>query len=742
MSLPSVKGPNDFPFKHSGNPDQYGQSVGGNVGTVQTNFDSRAEYNQTQINSIITALTSTTLGDDGAGSVALNRPTVTANNVGGAIEELKTDITNAMIGVLPLSSVTYPYLGDDVKTRLAYNDKAIAEMEMFFELSGRLPSPNNNKLYTDFINTFTASMGTVDATSQVYTGTLSSGATSVAVTSSTGFAQGQEISVQDGVGYEDVIILSVVGNVITFTTPLVNTYTNPRIYRSNNNGINFGSAGTTAVTYDRTTPVQVVNSAYTTSASARPQVLSNGWIVTCVNTTTQLNLYKSTDNGATFTLLGFANNSGVLQFSMTSYGTKIYLLINSGGTNNLFRGFDALNATGGDITTFSGVVAGSVDTGQTSGQFSGCSIAINSTGTTLTAAWSSKNATYPNSFNIRSAKSTDGGVTWTKQDGTAGVDQLTVLNTSGRDNISPNVVYMSNGNPNVFYSIVYSADNRIMGTRWTGSAWSNVIVYGSGSDIYTQSSPSATVQKYGANVGRIEVVWVGFDATDTSARNVRYSYSDDLGVTWSVMSKLTSGNTYEQDEPSCAVDQNGDLHVAWRGLTATSGANRYIRYIKKTSGVFGAIFDIVSTPVINRLPSLCDNYYNFEKPLMVFTVNAVDVKFYGKWTVGSDTPTTKNVIRMNIRPYLASKYIQAWLTKSEITGFTVDGKASFRTALTDNEVYIDLVETTTDLGSTNEISMSGINATTKPYITLKLILNRASTGDNAQCTRLIGGVSA
>lgn len=117
MSLPSVKGPNDFPFKHSGNPDQYGQSVGGNVGTVQTNFDSRAEYNQTQINSIITALASTTLGDDGAKAIGLKLNEITANNVNGAILELY----NAIVGivqnplVIPPNSILNSQLVTDAK---------------------------------------------------------------------------------------------------------------------------------------------------------------------------------------------------------------------------------------------------------------------------------------------------------------------------------------------------------------------------------------------------------------------------------------------------------------------------------------------------------------------------------------------------------------------------------------------------------------------------------------------------
>lgn len=68
MPLPSQKTSNDFPFKHSGQADEYGVSVG-DYTTVQNNFDARAIFNQTQINNIIAALLSTASGDSGASQI-------------------------------------------------------------------------------------------------------------------------------------------------------------------------------------------------------------------------------------------------------------------------------------------------------------------------------------------------------------------------------------------------------------------------------------------------------------------------------------------------------------------------------------------------------------------------------------------------------------------------------------------------------------------------------------------------
>ena len=48
-NLPSKKTPTDFTFKHSGQADGLGASLGGNVSDVQTKFDSRAIDNQDEI---------------------------------------------------------------------------------------------------------------------------------------------------------------------------------------------------------------------------------------------------------------------------------------------------------------------------------------------------------------------------------------------------------------------------------------------------------------------------------------------------------------------------------------------------------------------------------------------------------------------------------------------------------------------------------------------------------------------
>ena len=63
-NLPIKKTQFDFPFRHAGKPDEYGVSVG-NYTTIQSNYDSRAIYNQDELNEVLDCLKS----EDGADNI-------------------------------------------------------------------------------------------------------------------------------------------------------------------------------------------------------------------------------------------------------------------------------------------------------------------------------------------------------------------------------------------------------------------------------------------------------------------------------------------------------------------------------------------------------------------------------------------------------------------------------------------------------------------------------------------------
>lgn len=397
--------------------------------------------------------------------------------------------------------------------------------------------------------------------------------------------------------------------------------------------------------YDHSTPVSVVNNAYATSATARPQVLSNGWIVTCVvDGSPYFRFFVSKDNGATWALLCYLGTcTGYTGWAMTSFGTEIYFLL-ARLDQIQFTKFDATNMIFGSLFN-DGIT---IDTQTSVG--SGCSIAISSTGV-LTAAWCSKNSTYPNSFNIRSAKSVDGGVTWTKQDGHSGVDQVNTYNINSSNSSYPYVIYNKNGIPCIIFNWVATSYHTIYINIYNNGWDSND--NGSGKILYYNSTydplnPIATLQKYGTNAGRIWVTWYSMDSTDTGENNIRVSYSDDGGITWSTPTKLTSGNTYQQYSPTITSDINGNVYIMWYGITATNPAHFNIRQIMWNGTIWGSITEITSQNTLNiQLPSTCDNYYNFTNPITIWQDSqSTRIAFYGKfiakegYTLTMKEPTT------------------------------------------------------------------------------------------------------
>lgn len=110
MSLPTQKTSSDFTFKHSGQVDAYGASVG-DYTTVQSNFDSRAIYNQTQINAIIAALQSLTDSDSGADCIgATPIPALGAQNTVQAI--LEAIVAAGTGSIPPDNSITQAKMTD------------------------------------------------------------------------------------------------------------------------------------------------------------------------------------------------------------------------------------------------------------------------------------------------------------------------------------------------------------------------------------------------------------------------------------------------------------------------------------------------------------------------------------------------------------------------------------------------------------------------------------------------------
>ena len=519
-----------------------------------------------QISALWTAVQNIVIGTLPDNSVT-NDKIATASKI-GLLADLTTSVKTSIVAainsislVLGDGTVTWPKLAPDMQNRELTQDKAITELLMLADIDSKVFSPNLGKFYTNFSTVMDYSLGAIDATKQTYTGTLSAGATNVVLSSATGFSAGQEISIQDATHYEDVIVQSVVSTTVSFKTPLVNSYTNPIVYRSNNNSAAFGGVGS-ALPTNSVLLCHMENNATDSATSKTPTV-----------------------NGVTF-------SSSVKKFQ--SYSAQF-----NGSSNISFPSSSDFEFGSGDATI---------------------------------ECWF-----YPTSLT--------GDVMLVRRENQNG--DLTFLLA-----INDNIPYFG-------------------------------YAYGSGTYYIAQGS-SVTINTWNHVAGVIQNNTVKFYVN---------------GV-------LTNSTP----SPNPVISSNSVLSIgSFQTNTGTKG-----KYFN------GYIDEVL----------ICKGYAKYTSN---FTPASVPY--------GTGTYLTKNVIRMNITPYEDVKYISAWLTKTDLTGFTADGKLSIVDASAD-ENYVDLTESITDMGATQEVMMIGNSATADSRVTLKLTLNRASTSDSVSFTKLIGGVSA
>lgn len=357
---------------------------------------------------------------------------------------------------------------------------------------------------------------------------------------------------------------------------------------------------------DKSTPATIVASNYVTQQNMRPQRLQNGWIIFAAykNTaTTGVYFYKwqvPFADGAATQLCFINTTDGFNAGSMSSYGNNIYFVWSTGGTNFYNVNFDATTVSNTD--RYSTRVT--VDT-QTN--CLGASIAVDATGV-LHTAWTSKNATYPNSFNVRYSKSTS-GTTWDIP------TQITVYNGAADNNANPCIAIMSNNNPIILFQNAQSGARYIMSHSYSGSAWlSQVIVFNAGG-AFDQISPIVVV----SNDGHIHIAWYGFDSTYTLQENIFYSESTNNGASWTAKTYITTGNTIENIEPTITVDRQNNVYIVYnRG---------YIAYKKFDGTAWGAETQLTTT---GASPSTCSNYLDYIKPMTVYRDTAA-VKFVGNF---------------------------------------------------------------------------------------------------------------
>jgi hypothetical protein len=505
---------------------------------------------------------------------------LTKTNVQAMLAEIEAQVLAIVAGAIPTNSITTTMIQDlaitagkiatgaigatqlsaGINAQIANMQNNIYELALQNYYDGKL-SPKNGMQYDGFSDSTKT-----NAFVTFITANVAAGAVTCTVNDASQLNNNEQIAIYDGTNYEERIITKS-GNVLSWTGGLTNGYT-----------ANITSVARTSSVIDTTnkwarvgnksslftdTAVSVVAAAYDTSGSGGRKIayLSNGWwVAAAVNGTTQIVFNVSKDNGATWSQLCFitiaAAPTGV---AIANSGTIVSMLTTTAaGTSASFYKFDALTVTNVAQAALSSPLSGQSSFG------SGASLTIAPNGN-LTATVSSVNATYPNSKNIISQKSVD-GVTWTKQDGTAGVDQLTSDNITSTNSTNPCVVIKSNGYPSISYQVAYSGGFQIDIFNYSGTAWSAKVVY----DVatYSQINSCTLVKQYGSNIGRIVCRWQGLDATDVTYYNERWAYSDDGGVTWTVVGQITSGNTVDRKNGSLSEDTSGNVFNTYQDGTS------------------------------------------------------------------------------------------------------------------------------------------------------------------------------
>ncbi|WP_246072891.1 tail fiber protein [Paenibacillus dokdonensis] len=472
--------------------------------------------------------------------------------------------------------------------------------------------------------------------------------------------------------------------------------------------------GWSTQTVNNVTDATVVNgSGYDTSGNGGRKLvrLSNGWLVATAVSGLSYLFYKSVDNGVTWSKIAYktqTNTSGTTSIALVARNDTVYAIISfytSAADQRIrYLEVDPIAETGKGVD---------IDPLQTS--IGSVSLAINDAGTELHAAWSSKNSSYPNSSNIRYAKgiiNADGSVTW------GSAEQVTKDNNGSYNNYTPSIVWTPMGSK-IISTYTTGSTFQLRSITTLGVAYS---FYDSGSPSLGQYSPSAIYVPKSINGfpnGRIWVAWYGIESD--SLQNIRIAYSDDGGVTWSAMQKLTSGSM-NQVVPTITYNQKNEIFILFHG-GVTSGGYFQIRKISYKNSSWGSITTLTSTTTSHAAnpSSLVGVGFDFSEPLFIYkNMQTNNVGFFGTWTATGETPLLENDIRFKVKDTdEAVTWVQhdAGITVSAaLTGQTMD-----KTTAGNEDQFV------------KALTVSG-------PAEIRLTMKRSSTSDDVKINKILGGV--
>lgn len=394
-------------------------------------------------------------------------------------------------------------------------------------------------------------------------------------------------------------------------------------------------------------PGQVINQPYSIQGNGGRKLLrlSNGWLVSAARKdNTELFFFKSIDDGKTWTPLcsmaqGVVNT--VYDFALVNNGTKVHVLIAAKASEGYYVSMETFDATTVSNTRLQSYLSKGFDTKLTA--LENVSLAINPTTGHLYAAWSCITSTYPNSRNIRYAKSTTGGSSWEN------AVNITNFNVSGTQNSTPTIVVRQDGVPVIIYPQYDGNIYNMIAKRYENGSWQESKIYSGGS--FQQLNPSAVIDKKDT----IHVAWQS--SSGGGKYNIVYCKSLNGGSNWQLTQNVT-GFDYIWTQPSLSVDNSGKVAVVYAGIdpsVSTTVDNIIARYVtdnawttpitvtKRTSGnaIYPSVLhDMNASGTFGTIPSLVYQIANSVEYTGTYTLNSAP-------TVTLTSPTDNQTLYEN-----------------------------------------------------------------------------------------------
>lgn len=469
----------------------------------------------------------------------------------------------------------------------------------------------------------------------------------------------------------------------------------------------------------------VVASAYDTSGNGGRKLvrLSNGWLVAATNLGSigggGITVYVSKDNGSTWVSnvgIGINVGSVVTDFALVPFGNKVQIFVTSDGYKSAVSyTLDVILNTKSSEQRLDHINQTAVGN---------CSLTINPEGTELHAAWSSKNSTYPSSFNIRYAKGVisqvDGSVTW------GAVEQRSSYNTSGQNAQNPTIVFQ-NDYPLIVFDYVSSGNYSIGYFRQSISGWNTSTLYNGGT--YAQSNPSAIFVPKSVNGlanGRIWVSWFGNNTTNVNYYSLYVGFSDDGGINWHVQILLQGDENGAGMRPSITASSKNKVSIIFDYNTI--GGVKNIGIISYENDNWGNVVSkVYTTTQYPNTSSLVDLSLDFSEPLFIYKQTS-KVGFYGTWKEPIETPTLTAKAVYDIP---STDFVGAFVQKINSDLLNV---LSVKAYVNDVEVVAAGTSTNVEVKFTKQLDSASL-------VKLRLELSRAATtgGENDAITKIVGG---